>query len=84
MKVVQEGSINSLMKYTKSVSTMKHKKRAQFRRFGSTEDPPESPLTRKHKEFYRQTFQEFSNLIPMSRTFTHQKPNSKAAQLDKL
>jgi hypothetical protein len=81
--ILQEGSINSLVKYTNSRSTMKMKRKMSLRRFGSAIYAT-TEKTSEHLEFYEKTFNQLNAPPKLFRTNTHSKPNTKALKLNEL
>ena len=67
--ILQEGSINSLVKYTNSKSTMKMRRKMSMGTFGSN--------------MYA-TSEKTNELLKLSRTYTHSKPSTKALKLNEL
>jgi hypothetical protein len=81
--VLQEGTINSLVKYTNNWSSMKMRKKIGLRRFGSAEYTTSVKAT-EHLEFYEKTFTQLNNPLNMARTYTYKKPTIKAQKLEEL
>ena len=81
--ILQEGTINSLDKYTNKCGNMKKRKNYGLRKFGSAEYNT-SIKASEHFEFYEKTFTQFNDPLKLARINTFKKTYSKAHPLNQL